>query len=95
MEEGHVHAGVVHLAIRPRASAHVVEVGRVELLRVVLAVDGPGHAALLPVDTKAHVRQLGLHVASARTENPRVGGRTVADLPRGLMVTGVGGLHPS
>ena len=88
VDQRDIDAGVVHLTdAAPRPERGVVQVRRVDLLRVVLAVERPGQPVVGPVDSKVDVGGGPERVVRRRIqEAPCVGGCAVARPPCRLVM---------
>ena len=91
VEQRGIHPGVVHLrdaAAWPERD--VVQVGWVDLLGVVVAVNGPGQPMVRPINPEGHVccRPQGLCVGRVE-QSPRIRMRSIPCPPGRLMMQGV------
>ena len=85
--EREIDAAVVHFGDEAmRSIFEVAQVGRVELLGTVCAVNGPDHAAALIVDTEVDVGELAPVGGGFVAETLRSRGGAVFDIPGGLVV---------
>ena len=96
VEQDLVDAGVVHLGDQVvRGVPQVRQVGRVELLGAVLAVDGPHDPPLVVIDAEVDVGEVvEVHRPAGGGQHLGGGRRAVADAPGRLVVGGLSSLDP-